>query len=236
MTSIAPGNASLAPRASQRPLTARASLPVVAASKKGFGEAGGKGAKQGAKVSKRGKVSSRQDPAQQLKQLQQDEAIYVQSRATSNPSSQHQPQGTSAPAGPAAAGPADDDDDYGDSTTAAMPQQVTDRMLKRILIFSGLPVAGGILLFPFFYFLKDSTTGLSVAVALSSTPNGVTKGVDLPTWVVYIASTLTFGGGLAGITYGILSSSWDPRREGSFLGVTEFQANLPILMERFKRN
>ncbi len=50
MTSIAPGNASLAPRASQRPLTARASLPVVAASKKGFGEAGGKGAKQGAKV------------------------------------------------------------------------------------------------------------------------------------------------------------------------------------------
>lgn len=28
----------------------------------------------------------------------------------------------------------------------------------------------------------------------------VTKGVDLPTWAVYIASTLTFGGGLFGIS------------------------------------
>ena len=108
-------------------------------------------------MSKRGKVSSRQDPAQQFKQLQQEEASYVQARLASNPSSQQQQQGSSA-AGPAAA--ADDDDDYGGSSTAAMPQQVTDRMLKRILICSGLPVATGILLFPFFYFLKVRSTGL----------------------------------------------------------------------------
>lgn len=32
------------------------------------------------------------------------------------------------------------------------------------------------------------------------------------------------------------AASWDPRREGSLLGWTEFQANLPILLDRFRRN
>jgi hypothetical protein len=40
----------------------------------------------------------------------------------------------------------------------------------------------------------------------------------------------TFGGGLLGISYGILSTSWDPTREGSFWGLTEFKANLPIVL------
>lgn len=29
-------------------------------------------------------------------------------------------------------------------------------------------------------------------------------------WLVYATQTLTFGGGLLGITYGALSASWDP--------------------------
>jgi len=33
---------------------------------------------------------------------------------------------------------------------------------------------------------------------------------------------------------GILSASWDPAREGSFLGVDEFKANLPALIDRVK--
>ncbi len=41
--------------------------------------------------------------------------------------------------------------------------------------------------------------------------------------------------GLLGISYGILSTSWDPRREGSLSGVTEFKANLPIVLDRFRR-
>lgn len=40
--------------------------------------------------------------------------------------------------------------------------------------------------------------------------------------------------GLLGISYGILSTSWDPRREGSASGVTEFKANLPIVLDRFR--
>ncbi len=45
---------------------------------------------------------------------------------------------------------------------------------------------------------------------------------------------LTFGGGLLGITYGAMSSSWDPAREGSALGWTELQANLAILLNSNK--
>ena len=32
------------------------------------------------------------------------------------------------------------------------------------------------------------------------------------------------------------AASWDPRREGSLLGWTEFQANVPLLLDRFRRN
>lgn len=62
----------------------------------------------------------------------------------------------------------------------------------------------------------------------------VTQHVDLPMSVVYIVQLLTFGGGFFGITYGILSASWDPLREGSTLGFTEFKANLPLILDRVK--
>lgn len=31
------------------------------------------------------------------------------------------------------------------------------------------------------------------------------------------------------------AASWDPRREGSLLGWTEFQANVPLLLDRFNK-
>lgn len=180
---------------------------------KGFGDGTGKQAKQHVKVSKRGKIASRQDPQERLKQLQKEQEVL--GSQTQQQQQQQPPAASSTQQQPATL---PGESGAGDDKYASVPQQVTDRMLKRILLFSGLPVATGLLLFPFFYFLK------------------VTKGIDLPTWVVYVASTLAFGGGVVGISYGILSSSWDPRREGSLLGATEFKANLPILMERFKRN
>jgi hypothetical protein len=51
----------------------------------------------------------------------------------------------------------------------------------------------------------------------------VVQKVEYPIWVVYVTQAFMFGGGLAGISYGILSTSWDPRREGSALGWTELQ-------------
>mmetsp|Transcript_5527 Transcript_5527/g.15406 ORF Transcript_5527/g.15406 Transcript_5527/m.15406 type:complete len:188 (-) Transcript_5527:109-672(-) len=97
------------------------------------------------------------------------------------------------------------------------PTEVTDNMLQRIIIFSGIPVFVGFSMFPAFYYLK------------------VVQDIDLPTWVVYLATGLAFGGGLLGISYGVLSASWDPRRKGSALGFTEFQANLPIMMEQMRK-
>ena len=64
----------------------------------------------------------------------------------------------------------------------------------------------------------------------------VTRHVDLPMAAVYGVQFLTFGGGLFGISYGILSASWDPRLEGSRLGWTEFRANLPLIIERMREN
>jgi len=94
---------------------------------------------------------------------------------------------------------------------------VNNRMFARMLTFAGAPVAVGILFFPIFYYIKKVAD------------------IDLPTWVVYLFSTATFGAGLAGISYGALSASWDPAVEGSKLGVDEFKANLATLIDRGKR-
>ena len=59
--------------------------------------------------------------------------------------------------------------------------------------------------------------------------------LEFPLWIVYVSQAGLFGGGLMGITYGVLSTSWDPRREGSFWGWTEFRANLGVLLERRKQ-
>lgn len=91
---------------------------------------------------------------------------------------------------------------------------VNNRMFRRILAFSGVPIACGVALLPAFYYVKK------------------VLGVDLPTWVVYAVQSFAWGGGLAGISYGILSSSWDPEREGTLLGGDEFRANLGALLER----
>jgi hypothetical protein len=62
----------------------------------------------------------------------------------------------------------------------------------------------------------------------------VVQKLEYPLWVVYVTQAIMFGGGLLGITYGILSTSWDPRREGTALGWQELKANLPILLNRNK--
>ncbi|GIM06032.1 hypothetical protein Vretimale_10446 [Volvox reticuliferus] len=97
------------------------------------------------------------------------------------------------------------------------PQVVVDRMFRRILICTGVPVFTGMALFPLFYWLR------------------VVQDIEYPLWIVYIAQLLTFGGGLLGITYGALSASWDPSREGSWLGWTELKANLAIVLNRNKQ-
>lgn len=59
----------------------------------------------------------------------------------------------------------------------------------------------------------------------------VVKHLDIPTWAVYISSFFTFGVGVLGISYGMLSSSWEAS-EGSSLGIDEFKKNLPRALDR----
>lgn len=78
-----------------------------------------------------------------------------------------------------------------DPSVGAVPEIVANRMITRIAAFFGVPVFGGLMIFvgAYFYSKKYDLT--------------------LPPVVVAYATQLPFILGLAGITYGILSSSWD---------------------------
>mmetsp|Transcript_50641 Transcript_50641/g.94336 ORF Transcript_50641/g.94336 Transcript_50641/m.94336 type:complete len:211 (-) Transcript_50641:121-753(-) len=100
---------------------------------------------------------------------------------------------------------------------SGVPEVVSNRMIQRIVTFAGLPLVSGFLVFPLFYYLK----------VLHDPP------IDIPGWAAGLASALTFGGAAVGISYGVLSASWDPSRSGSALGIDEFKQNVPIFMKRF---
>ncbi|KAK6947324.1 PAM68-like [Dillenia turbinata] len=94
-----------------------------------------------------------------------------------------------------------------------IPEIVTNRMISRMGFSVGIPLFIGLLFFPFFYYLK---VGLKI---------------DVPTWVPFIVSFIFFGTALLGVSYGIVSSSWDPMREGSLLGWNEAQKNWPVFWQ-----
>ena len=172
-------------------------------------------------VSKRGKVATRPSELKQLEKLQAEEREYqaavkakLEARGVVTPAANQSPPPTLTPS-TSAFEPDDDDDD--DSSSSAIPEQITDRMLRRMITFSIAPVMGAFTLFPLFYYLRK------------------VQDIDVPVWAVYIVQTIIFGGGLLGISYGILSTSWDQRREGSALGWSEFKGNLPIVMDRFRK-
>lgn len=49
--------------------------------------------------------------------------------------------------------------------------------------------------------------------------------IEVPTWVPFIVSFVFFGNSLLGVSSRIVSSSWDPMREGSVLGWNEAKKN-----------
>ncbi|KAL9328448.1 hypothetical protein ACSQ67_003451 [Phaseolus vulgaris] len=97
-----------------------------------------------------------------------------------------------------------------------IPEVVTNRMMNRVAVSVGIPLSIGLLFFPFFYYLK---VGLKI---------------DVPTWVPFIVSFFFFGSALLGVSYGIVSSSWDPLRDGSFWGWTEAQKNWPVFWQSLR--
>jgi hypothetical protein len=110
----------------------------------------------------------------------------------------------------------DDEEDEEDERDAAIPEVVTNRMMRRVGASVGLPLALGLAFFPAFYYLKK-----------------VAK-VDVPSFIPYGLSFVFFGAALAGVSYGIVSASWDPAREGSLLGWNEARRNWPVFWESFR--
>jgi hypothetical protein len=80
-------------------------------------------------------------------------------------------------------------------------------MLRRLLVFSGMPTCLGVLIFFASYFLI------------------VKGGVELPAYAVLLTTLGCFGLGVVGLTYGVLSASWDEDRPGDWLGLEEFKLN-----------
>lgn len=96
-------------------------------------------------------------------------------------------------------GGGDDDDE--------IPREVLYRIIGRILVSVGVPLALGLALLQLYGELKD-------------------RGIwDAPLWVPFLTTLITFGASALGIAYGALSSSLDAEREGSFLGLQEVQRN-----------
>lgn len=90
----------------------------------------------------------------------------------------------------------------------AIPEVVSDRMLRRMLAFSGVPTGVGILTFFVSYYLV------------------INQVVELPSYFVLLVTLGCFGLGVVGLTYGVLSASWDEDRPGTRLGLDEFRVNL----------
>ncbi|XAR70723.1 hypothetical protein NMG60_11027685 [Bertholletia excelsa] len=109
----------------------------------------------------------------------------------------------------------EEDEEEEEPEAGIIPEVVTNRMISRMGFSVGIPLFLGLLFFPFFYYLK------------------VVLKIDVPTWVPFITSFIFFGTALLGVSYGIVSSSWDPMREGSLLGWKEAQKNWPVFWQSF---
>lgn len=89
----------------------------------------------------------------------------------------------------------------------AIPDAVSKRMVKRMALFCGIPT-----------FLGISTFITSYLVIINDV-------YDLPTYAVLLLSAGFFGLGVLGLSYGVLSASWDEDTPGSRLGWGEFRTN-----------
>ena len=95
--------------------------------------------------------------------------------------------------------------------SSGIPKYVADRMARRILFTAGIPTIMGMSVFVISYII-------------------VTRNIaEIPPSSTIAISALFFLLGLGGLSFGILSASWD-KEPGSFFGVE----NIPLNIERAK--
>jgi len=96
-------------------------------------------------------------------------------------------------------------------STSGIPKYVADRMARRIFFTAGIPTIMGMSVFVVSYII-------------------VTRNIaEIPPSSTIAISALFFLLGLAGLSFGILSASWD-KEPGSFFGIE----NIPMNIQRAK--
>ncbi|MCP2729118.1 PAM68 family protein [Limnofasciculus baicalensis] len=89
-----------------------------------------------------------------------------------------------------------------------IPDAVSNRMIRRMVVLCGIPTVLGISIFVVSYFLFHN------------------MGIKLPNPAVLFASLGCWGLGVLGLSYGVLSASWEEDNPGTVLGWQEFRINL----------
>ena len=93
------------------------------------------------------------------------------------------------------------------SSQKAIPDAVANRMMRRIALATGVPTAMGMTVFVVSYLL-------------------ISRGIaDIPTGATLVASGGCFLLGVVGLSYGVLSASWE-ETAGSLLGMEQIGLNI----------
>ncbi|MGJ3251499.1 MAG: PAM68 family protein [Elainellaceae cyanobacterium] len=107
-------------------------------------------------------------------------------------------------------------DRKGRRADSGIPEAVSQRMVRRMVLFCGIPTLLGI-----------STFLVSYQI--------VSRGVlDLPHSAVLLVSLGFFGLGVLGLSYGAMSASWDEDRRGGVLGWSEFTTNFQRMRQAWQ--
>jgi len=100
---------------------------------------------------------------------------------------------------------------------SGIPKYVANRMARRIVFTTGIPTLSGMTVFIGSYFL-------------------ISKGIaEISPTLTLVSSAMCFLVGLLGLSYGILSASWD-FNPGSFLGFENIKPNINRMKDAFKSN
>ena len=98
----------------------------------------------------------------------------------------------------------------------AIPDAVSKRMIQRMALLCGVPTTLGIGTFIASYIIVSN------------------EWFKLPNVAVVLVSMGLFGLGVLGLSYGVLSASWDEEIPGSKLGWKEFTTNLGRMREAWQ--
>lgn len=101
---------------------------------------------------------------------------------------------------------------------AAIPEIVSQRMIRRMALFCGIPSFLAISTFVFSYLLISQVH------------------LEIPTPAVLITSSAFFALGVVGLSYGVLSASWDENRVGDWWGWQEFTTNFSRMRSAWRES